>query len=150
MERQTKSQKCKDLFDVYKCIKEDRPVKREGAKDGSISIKPFFPVVDIPEKEVLKQCLIWLRKHGIIADRLNTGAGELGISGYRTYGIIGGGDIIAILPNGKHLEIETKAGRGGRLGLRQQKRMKKILDNNGFYFIVCSITELIYYIEPLL
>ena len=148
--RRTKAQKLGDYFQAFKCVQEGKPVKRSGAKDGSIRIKPFLSTNAIPEREVLKQCLDWLRKHGIVADRLNVGTGELGTSGYRVYGIVGGGDIIAILPSGMHLEVETKSGKGGRLSLRQQRRKEKIQRNNGYYFVVCGVNELACLVEPLL
>ncbi|GAG68695.1 unnamed protein product, partial [marine sediment metagenome] len=50
MKRRTKSQKCKDLFDAFKCMKEDKPVKREGTKDGSIPTHPVVEVLKAPEK----------------------------------------------------------------------------------------------------
>jgi len=63
-------------------------------------------------------------------------------SGWHTYGIVGSGDIIGLLPSGRHLEIECKSGRGGRLSTAQQKRMADIRGNNGLYLVVCSVEEL--------
>ena len=149
VKKQTRQQKIGDLFTAYKCIKGNKPVKRHGTKDGSIPTHPIIVVPEYPESEVLKFCLVWLRKHGILCNRNNVGAGEMGASGYYSYGIRGAGDIIGLLSNGTHFEIECKAGKGGRLSLAQQKRMRNIRDNNGLYFVVHGIEELEYYFEEL-
>jgi hypothetical protein len=149
--KRTVAQKIGDCFAAFKCIKENRPVKREGTKDGSVATKPIFDdMPDIPESEVLKECLTWLKSHGILAWRNNTGSGTLGISGFYHYGITDGGDIIGCLPNGKHFEIEAKAGKGGRWIVGQQIRSVEIKENQGLYFLVHGLQELVYYFEDLI
>jgi len=82
----------------------------------------------------------------VLADRLNVGAGHLeGTERFHTYGIPGAGDIIGLLPNGRHFEIECKAGKGGRLSKKQQERREKILNSNGIYVIIHGTNELEYY-----
>ena len=150
MKKRTRKQIYNDYSDAIKAMKEDKPVKRHGTKDGSIPTHPIMVVPAYPESEVLKFCLVWLRRHGILCNRNNVGAGAVGISGYYSYGIRGAGDIVGLLPNGKHFEIECKAGKGGRLSLAQQKRMSNIRDNNGLYFVVHGIEELEYYFKGLI
>lgn len=145
MKKRTRAQQYSDYFEAIKCIREGRPVKRAHAKDGSIATHPVVPVEDKPEKDVLADCLIWLRKKGILCDRNNVGTGEMGASGYYSYGIKNAGDIIGLLPTGWHFEIEAKRGNGGRLSLGQQKRQKDIKVNNGIYLIIHGIAELEYY-----
>ena len=62
-------------------------------------------------------------------------------------GIIGAGDIIGILPNGRHFEIEVKAGRGGRLSKKQQERQAKVCQALGVYIVVHGLPELEHYME---
>jgi hypothetical protein len=67
------------------------------------------------------------------------------------YGIKDAGDIIGLLPSGRHLEIECKRGRGGSWSLGQQHRCKIIRENNGVYMLVHGLPELeILMIEELL
>lgn len=149
MKKQTRKQKIGDLFTAFKCIKEGKPVKRDGAKDGSIPTHPVIVVPEYPESEVLGICLDWLRKHRILCNRNNVGAGEMGTSGYYSYGIRGAGDIIGLLPNGIHFEVECKHGKGGRLSQQQQKRMRGIRKNSGVYLVIHGVAELEYFFEGL-
>lgn len=149
MKRRTREQKIGDYFTAYKCIKENKPVKRDGAKDGSIPTHPVIVVPEYPESKVLGFCLDWLRKHRILCNRNNVGAGEMGTSGYYSYGIRGAGDIIGLLPNGIHFEVECKAGKGGRLSQQQQKRMRDIRKNGGVYLVIHGVEELEYFFEGL-
>lgn len=150
MKRRTKDQKIKDYYDVFRCIREDKKVKREGTKDGSIAT---HPVVDVDQKwseaGVLKCCFTWLRQHNILCNRNNTGAGQMGESGFYSYGIRGAGDIIGLLDTGQHFEIECKRGAGGRLSLIQQKRMRDIRKKNGVYLVVHGVEELEHYMGEL-
>lgn len=145
MKKQTKLEKCTGCFEVYKAIKEGREPKN-GAKDGSIVTKPIIPAPTLSEKGVLKGCLSWLRKRRIVCDRMNVGAGVMGSSGFRTYGIKGAGDIIGLLPNGQHVEFECKRGIGGRLSVNQQERKGKIINSGGLYFVIHGVAELEYYL----
>ena len=144
MKRQTKQERCRDLFDTYRCIKKGVPVRRSMAKDSSIPTHPVIPVPDLLERDVLRDCLVWLKQHHVFCNRMNVGVGVLGDSGYHTYGIPGSGDIHGILPNGVHLEIECKAGKGGRQQKNQQKRMEDVRRNKAYYFVVHGVFELEY------
>ena len=141
--KRTKQQKLSDQFDAFKCMQKGEPLKRQGRKDGCIPTKPTVFVPDLPESEVLKQCMTHLRAIGIMCNRNNTGSGDIHGTGqiYR-YGIAGGGDIIGLLPTGKHLEIEAKKGKGGLLSPEQQRRKVDIETNNGIYLIVHGVAEL--------
>lgn len=147
MKRQTKQERCRDLFDAYKCVERGVPVRRSMAKDSSIPTHPVAPIEDKSEAEVLAECLDWLRQHHIFCNRMNVGVGVLSGSGYHTYGIPGSGDIHGILPNGIHFEVECKAGKGGRQQKNQQKRMEDVRINQAYYFIVHSARELEYYFK---
>ena len=151
MKKRSKDQKCSDYFDAFKAIQEGRKVKRSGTKDGSIPTHPVVPVsVSLSEAKILKNCIKWLKAKHILANRNNVGCGMVGESGYYSYGIIGGGDIIGCLPNGQHFEIECKRGKGGRLSMRQQKRMRKVRKNNGIYYVIHGLPELEYYFKELI
>ncbi|KKN64866.1 hypothetical protein LCGC14_0487000 [marine sediment metagenome] len=116
---------------------------KPGRKDGGIATKPIVPVDKTKsEAMVLKECLSWLRRRGVICDRMNVGAGQIGISGFRTYGIKGAGDIIGLTRHGIHFEIEVKRGKGGVLSLNQQKRKEKIMGSKGIYVVIHGVEEL--------
>ena len=144
LKKRTKLQKCADYHDAYKAIREGKPVKRYGRKDGSIATHPIIPCYDHPEKEVLKQCLFWLGRKRIFCNRMNVGVGDMGTGHIYSYGIRGAGDIMGLLPNGRHFEIECKRGKGGRLSFAQQQRKENIKGNCGIYLIVHGIEELEY------
>jgi len=148
--KQSKDDKLRDFFSVYKAIKEGVPVKRHGAKDGSIPTHPVIDVPDVLEKEVVKACQKWLISRGIFHDRHETGAGDIAGKGYATYGIKYAGDIIGILPDGRHLEIECKRGKGGRLSRGQQERKEAVEETNGMYLIIHGAEELEYYLESVI
>ena len=148
--RRSKDQKFGDYFDAFKAIRDGRKVKRSIAKDGSIPTHPVVPVPDLLEAKILKNCMKWLKANKILANRNNVGCGMVGESGFYSYGIIGGGDVIGCLPNGQHFEIECKRGRGGRLSLRQQKRMRDIRKNNGIYYVIHGLAEIEYYFRELI
>lgn len=150
MKRRTKAQKLKDYYDAFKCIREDRKVKREGTKDGSIATHPVVEVKVKPEKAVVQNCLIRLKRHGILCNRHDAGSFQNIHGDWGSYGIQGAGDIIGLLKTGQHFEIECKKGKGGRLSLAQQKRMRQIRENNGLYFIVHGVEELEHYMGDLI
>ena len=150
MKRQTKAQKCRDLGNAVIQIRNGQKVKRIGAKDGSIATHPVVPVNYYKfEHMVLADCLAWLKKHHVMCNRHDCGSGDIAGAGMATYGIRSAGDIIGVLRHhgGKHFEIETKRGKGGRLSKGQQKRMRDVRYNDGLYFVVHGVEELIYYMQ---
>jgi len=139
-----------DYAKAIGAIRKGQPVKRGCAKDGSIPTHPMFDKTDWTEAGVLKACIHWLRARGLVADRNNVGTGVMSTSGVHSYGIKGGGDIIGLLKNGRHFEVECKAGKGGRLSKNQRQRMYDIQTSNGLYFVVHSLEELKYYFKDLI
>lgn len=151
MTKQNRKQKLADCYTAFKAMRAGEKPKRGGAKDGSIPTKSLIPVLDLLEKDVLSECMVWLRAHGILCDRNNTGFGDIRGTGQKyRYGIKDAGDIIGVLPNGIHYEIECKRGKGGRLSTGQQKRMEDVIASNGIYVIVHGVEELEYYFKGLI
>jgi len=145
MKRRTKAQRFQDYYSAFHDIVSGQPVKRKRAKDGSVPHHPVVPCPDLPEREVLAQVLRWLKVHHIFHDRHDCGAGDFG-HGFASYGIKNAGDIIGILPGGRHLEIEVKRGKGGRLSKGQQDRARDVGLAGGLYIVVSGIPELEYYL----
>ena len=146
--RQTRAQKYNDLANTIGQIRRGEPVKRIGAKDGSIRTHPVVPVNPNKfEHMVLADCLAWLKKHRVFCNRHDAGTFKNERGQWGTYGIIGSGDIHGSLRHhhGKHFEIETKRGSGGQLSMGQQKRMKNARENNALYFVVHGLEELEHY-----
>ncbi len=151
MKKRTKAEKFADYADAVQAIRKGEPPRRHGAKDGSIPTHPVIKVrTEFLESTILLACLGWLRKHNILCNRNNVGAGQMGESGYYSYGIRDAGDIVGLLPNGIHFEIEVKRGKGGRLSKGQQKRMYDIRHNGGIYLVVHGCEELVYYFKDLI
>lgn len=155
MKPQTRKQKFNDLANVYHQIRRGEPVKRIGAKDGSIRTHPIVSVN--PKKleyEVLADCLSWLKKHHVFCNRHDAGTFQNERGQWGTYGIKNSGDIHGMLkgdmwegkPVGRHFEIETKRGSGGKLSIGQQQRMKDVRENGGLYFVCHGVKELKHYI----
>ncbi len=143
--QQTKLQKFNDLANAYHQIRRGEKVKRIGAKDGSIRTHAVVHIANPQlERIVLIQCLEWLHGHHIFCQRHDAGTFQNERGQYGTYGMLGAGDIIGMLKyhNGKHFEIETKRGSGGTLNVGQQKRMKRVRDHGGLYFVVHGVQEL--------
>ena len=147
MKKQTKKQKCSDLYDAFKCMRQGIPITRSRNKDGSISTCPVVEVMPLKEKEVLAQCITWFRIKDILCWRHDCGTFQNIRGDWGTYGMKGGGDIIGLLRNGRHFEVEVKKGKGGRLSEKQQERMRDVLRSNGLFFVVHGIQELKYFFE---
>ncbi len=145
MKRQTRKQQYNDLANVIGQIRRGEPVKRIGAKDGSIRTHPEVMVDALKlEHEVLADCLLWLRTHRVLCNRHDCGTFQNNRGQWGTYGIIGSGDIHGMLKNnwGKHFEIECKRGSGGIQSKKQQDRMKDVRANDSLYFVVHGVEEL--------
>ncbi|KKL90313.1 hypothetical protein LCGC14_1905900, partial [marine sediment metagenome] len=128
---------------VYTAAKTGTRPKHQ-TKDGSILTHPVVLCPDLPEREVLKQCLAWLQAHRVFCDRHDCGSGP----GHARYGIKGAGDIIGVL-SGVHFEVECKKGKGGRLSVDQQKRMRDVRAAGGVYEVVHGVPEMEYYFKGL-
>jgi len=146
--RQTRAQKYNDLANAIGQIHRGEKVKRIGAKDGSIATHPVVPVDSKKlEREVLTDCLSWLRKHHVFHNRHDAGSFQNDRGQWGTYGIKGSGDIHGMLKyyDGKHFEIECKRGSGGKLSKGQQDRMRDVHYNDSLYFVVHGVEELEHY-----
>lgn len=152
MKKRTRKQMYSDYADAIKAMKEDKPIKRAHAKDGSIATRPVIDIVfPKSEKIVLSMCLEWLKHHRVFCNRHDAGTFQNVRGQWATYGIKDSGDIHGMVgPYGIHFEIETKRGKGGRLSIGQQKRMRDIRNNNSLYFVVHDVSELIYYFKELI
>lgn len=119
--------------------------------DGSVGTHPSTPCPPLPEGEVMVLVKDWLERHGCVVDRLNNGAGYLnGRTEFGRYGVIGGGDFVGMLPDGRHLEIECKKGKGGTLSKEQSKRMRRVRRGGGVYEVIHGVPELEKKILPIL
>ena len=150
VKRQTKAQKCRDLGNAIIQIRNGEKVRRIGARDGSIVTHPVVPVDPTKlENTVLAECLAWLKKNHVKCNRHDSGSFQNDRGQWATYGILDSGDIHGMLKHhgGKHFEVETKRGSGGRQSKGQQKRMKAVRDNDSLYFVVHGIEELIHYFK---
>jgi hypothetical protein len=133
----TKAQKLADYHTAYEAAKAGVKPK-QGPKNRSLPTHPFMSVPDLPEAKVLEQCLKWLKARRVFCDRHDCGSGP----GHARYGILGAGDIIGVLGGGRHFEIECKRGRGGRLSVVQQARMRDVRAAGGVYEVVHGVAEL--------
>jgi len=146
-----KRRSCKDarlklgsgIAEMCRCRREGLTYKH-GRKDGGLTTRPVIPCPFLSEKQVAQECKTWLLKHRIHADRNNVGQ----FGNYR-YGIKSGGDAFVCI-EGKHIEIEYKAGKGGVLSLSQQQRKIKIEQSGGIYLIVHGVPELDKFMTPII
>jgi len=156
--RQTKAKRLKDWALTFKAISEGRQPVRPTRKDGSLPTRPVVRVDEAKtEHKVMDECMAWLEARGCLVDRMNVGAGILRRDpindilgghneGYCQYGIKDAGDICGMLPDGRHLEVEVKKGRGGSWSEGQQKRCADVWAHNGVYLLVHGIEELKHYL----
>jgi len=131
--RRSKAEECERWYQKFQ--------GRNPRKDGSLPTKPVVPCMDLPESQVLEDCLKWLRGRGCLADRMNTGAHQNNMGQWYRYGIKGAGDILVVY-HGLHIEVECKAGRGGSWSMPQQRRERHVTEHGGVYVIVHGIEEL--------
>lgn len=103
-----------------------------------------------PETLVLQTCLNLLHTRGIFAWRNNTGAMAVRNRGARDrfvrFGHTGSGDILGVLPGGRFLSVECKAGRG--IPTKAQKEFAgKINAAGGLAVVVYSAQDLAHALE---
>ena len=92
------------------------------------------------ESMILKACLQLLALRGIVAWRNNSGARK--IEGrYVRFGAVGSADILGVLPGGRFLAVEVKAGRG-RLTEAQASWHAIMREQGAACFVVRSPQEL--------
>jgi len=149
--RQTKKVKFARLAQGIGNIRKGKRPMPKIHTDGSVTTRPCVPCPDVPEADVMRVTEEWIVRHGCTIDRLNNGAGHLdGSPNYGMYGIKGGGDWLGMLPNGRHLEIECKKGKGGRQSKHQFKRMMRVRRGGGVYVLIHGLPELEVKLLPLL
>lgn len=123
------------------------------AKDMSIPTKPVVPCLPVPEHVVDDAVEPKFRRFGCIMRRLNNGEGKFEHSpNYCKYGIEGGADYLGWLSvdehdTGRHIEIELKKGKGGRLGKVQQDRFNDCWADGAIFIVVHGVPELKWYYE---
>ena len=99
------------------------------------------------ETQLVKACLELLNYKKIMAWRNNTGAFRTERGGFYRMGLLGSGDIFAVmLPNGTLLAIECKVGRGVQ-SPSQCKFQATLEANKGIYWLIRSVDELVDRVE---
>ena len=104
----------------------------------------------VKESAILYSCIQWLAAHGCDVVRCNTGGAKKSYTSKKTgktkthfirFGKKGMGDIIAINPRGRWIEVETK-----RVGNEQRKeqlaREAVVKSKNGVYILAYSSDDL--------
>lgn len=98
-----------------------------------------------PEGAVVKECLEYLKIRGIFAYRQNTGAAEFrarsGKRRFVRFGALGASDIIGIIPGGRFIAVECKAGKG-KLSDLQKDYLKTVTDNGGLAIVAKSYVDI--------
>ena len=122
---------------------------KPGRKDGGMTTKPVVPCEDLPEAEVLKACISWLKRHRVGVKRMNVTAVDLDGQGIRRYGIKGAADLTCIY-KGLRIEIECKKGKGGILSENQQDFRDWVLQFGGVYMVVHGVPELEFFMLSIL
>lgn len=147
--KQTKQRLGKGIVDMIHAKNAGIPYK-PGRRDGGIRTKPVVPCEDLPEADVLKECISWLKKNRVGVKRMNVGAGDMtGRGDYRRYGIKGAADLLCIY-KGLHISVECKRGRGGVLSLNQQEHRDWVQRYGGEYIIAHGSEELEFFMSPIL
>ena len=99
------------------------------------------------ETSLVNACLIWLRMHGCMVWRLNTGAATYGQPGQRQrfvrFGPVGQPDIIGFgpPPDGRGVSVECKRGKN-TLTWAQEQFMSQAQSQGAFAVCVYSVDEL--------
>jgi len=86
------------------------------------------------EGHVIKACIDWLCLHQCDIIRNNTGAYKAESGHYIRYGKKGSGDILALSPFGRWVEVEAKT-RDGQLRPEQLERMALVRSKGGVYVV---------------
>lgn len=98
-----------------------------------------------PEKEVVKECLEYLKILGIYAYRTNTGAAEYqdraGKKRFVRYGKPGVSDITGVMPGGRFIAVECKAA-NGRLSNHQTAYLRDIERMGGLAIVARSAGDI--------
>lgn len=93
-----------------------------------------------PGQILTKKCIDFLKKHGYLVQRNNTGIIFINNRAIRM-GTPGSPDIVGCTPTGRFIGIECKSDRD-RLSDKQLSMKKEIENRNGIYLIIKSIDDL--------
>lgn len=102
------------------------------------------------ESAVLNACIRWLYLHGCDIIRNNTGSVRQSYTSKKTgqtkwrrikYGKPGAGDILALSPKGRWVEVECK-GSGGKQAPDQLLRQQEVEKRGGVYILAYSVHDL--------
>ncbi len=101
------------------------------------------------ETALVNACLIWLRCHGVMAWRNNTGAMTIRARGQRTrfvrFGIVGASDIFGVY-QGRFVAVECKM--SGRLPtVAQAAFLQEVNAHGGWGVIVYGVGQLDYFFQ---
>ncbi len=147
--KKTKQQLGKGIVNMIHAKNAGVPYK-PGRKDGGMTTKPVVPCEDLPEAEVLKRGISWLKKHRVGVKRMNVGAGDIrGRGDYRQYGIKGASDVLCVY-KGLMIAIEFKKGKGGVLSENQQDFRDWVQRFDGVYLIIHGEPELEFFMLSIL
>ena len=89
---------------------------------------------------LVREACEWLALNRYFAWPNQTGATKTG-GRFIRYGKPGSGDIIAVLPGGRHAEFEAKTG-GGTQRKSQRTHQKMVEAQGGFYLVFRSVDDL--------
>jgi len=101
--------------------------------------------VELPEAVVLRSCLAYLQARGIFAWRNGSGRARFGSGSaarWVQFGVVGGADILGVLPDGRILAVETKA-TCGRTSPEQDAFLEAIRGAGGVALVCRSVDDLI-------
>ena len=104
------------------------------------------------ERDIQKACLQWLALAKVFAWRNNSAAMVIGEGPSRRFlraGIVGGSDVLGILPGGKLMALEIKRP-GGKTTEAQEAFLQRVRDAGGVALVITSVEELIQQVSPLL
>ncbi len=111
---------------------------------SSPRIRVASPESRVSESAIVRACLDYLAIRGIVAWRNNTtGIYDPTRKAFRTNaGRNGISDIIGILPGGRFLAVECKAGRG-KLSPAQVEFQRDIIQQGGLHIVAYCVDDLI-------
>lgn len=87
------------------------------------------------EGAVVKACIQWLVWHQCDIIRNNSGAIKTAAGHYLRFGKKGTGDILAISPYGRWIEVEAKSATGDMRALQLERQ--KLIQSKGGVYIIC-------------
>ena len=94
-----------------------------------------------PEGRVVRECLLWLKQHGVLAVRTHAGYLRLANGNWMHAGAPGWPDITGCLPDGQFLGVECKAAKG-RQSEGQARIEREITERGGLYVVARSTQDI--------